>query len=283
MMIEIYLLEQLTAVARCKTLSAASEELHMTQPALSKSMQKLENILELNLFERKKNKITINETGLLAAELAEQILKQEENMIAQLLHFDKSKHTIFLGSCAPIPIAKLVPLLSEHYPNHTISSYLEEDEDKLVQDLLQGQYQLIVLSHTFEDENVYVQEYFKEQLYLIVPIAHPLSKYNSLHFTDFDGQNILLHSKIGSWNEVARANLPKTHFMVMDNLEAIGNVFETGAFPAFTTDYFLNQQPPADNVKAIPILDAAATMQYYCICQNYNMPKYKLLFDLLVK
>ena len=101
-MIEIYLLEQLTAVARCGTLSAASEELHMTQPALSKSMQKLENILELNLFDRKKNKIAINETGILAAELAEQLLKQEENMIVQLRHFDKSKHTIALGSCAPI-------------------------------------------------------------------------------------------------------------------------------------------------------------------------------------
>lgn len=282
-MIEIYLLEQLTAVARCGTLSAASEELHMTQPALSKSMQKLETILELNLFDRKKNKITINETGILAAELAEQILKQEENMIVQLRHFDKSKHTIALGSCAPIPISELVPLLSEHYPHHTISSLLEEDEEKLFQDLLHEQYQLIVLSHSLADENLYVQEYFTEQLYLLVPVEHPLSKYDALHFSDFDGQNILLHSKIGSWNEVARANLPNAHFMVMDSLDAIGNVFETGAFPAFTTDYFINKFPANENVKAIPILDEAATMQYYCICQKYNMNKFKILFDLLVK
>lgn len=282
-MIEIYLLEQLTAVAKCKTLSAASEELHMTQPALSKSMQKLETILELNLFDRKKNRITINETGILAAELAEQILKQEENMIVQLRHFDKSKHTIALGSCAPIPISELVALLSEHYPHHTISSFLEEDEEKLVRDLLQEQYQLIVLSHTLKDENLYVQKYFKEQLYLLVPIGHPLSKYDFLHFADFDGQNILLHSKIGAWNEVARANLPNAHFMVMDSLDAIGNVFEIGAFPAFTTDYFINKLPANEDVKAIPILDDTATMQYYCICQNYNIKQLKNLFDLLVK
>ena len=182
-----------------------------------------------------------------------------------------------------IPISKLVPLLSEHYKHHTISSFLEEDEEKLVQDLLQEQYQLIVLSHSLKDENLYVQEYFKEQLYLLVPEEHPLSKYNALHFADFDGQNILLHSRIGAWNEVARANLPKAHFMVMDSLDAIGNVFETGAFPAFTTDYFLNQQPLSDDVKAIPILDDAATMQYYCICQKYNMKKFKIIFDLLAK
>ena len=39
-MIEIYLLEQLEAFARCGTLSAAAEELHLSQPALTRSMKK---------------------------------------------------------------------------------------------------------------------------------------------------------------------------------------------------------------------------------------------------
>lgn len=253
----------------------------MTQPSLSKSMQKLESIIEVTLFERTKNKITINETGILAAELAEQILNQEANMLTQLRHFDKSKHTISLGSCAPIPIAELVPLLSENYPRFTVSSFLEDDEEKLVFNLLQEQYQLIVLSHDVKDDNLYVQKYSKEQLYLLVPTAHPLSGYDSLHFADFDGQNILLHSKIGSWNEVARKNLPNTHFMVMDNLDAIGSVFETGAFPAFTTDYFLNKQTHAEDVKAIPIIDEAATMHYFCICKKSNYKRFEKIFDLL--
>ena len=34
-MVEIYLLEQLAAFHRCGTLSAAAEELHITQPSLS--------------------------------------------------------------------------------------------------------------------------------------------------------------------------------------------------------------------------------------------------------
>ena len=41
-MIEIYLLEQLAAVAKYGTLLKASEELHLSQPALSRSMKKLE-------------------------------------------------------------------------------------------------------------------------------------------------------------------------------------------------------------------------------------------------
>ena len=44
-MLEIYLLEQLEAFARCGTLSAAAEELHLSQPALTRSMKKLEERL----------------------------------------------------------------------------------------------------------------------------------------------------------------------------------------------------------------------------------------------
>lgn len=57
-MIEIYLLEQLVAFDRCGTLSAAAEQLHLAQPSLSRSMQKLEGILGVPLFDRQKNRVS---------------------------------------------------------------------------------------------------------------------------------------------------------------------------------------------------------------------------------
>ena len=69
-MIDTYLLEQLTAVHECGTLSAASEKLHLTQPTLTRSMQKLEDIFGVKLFERTKNRVHLNENGRLAAECA---------------------------------------------------------------------------------------------------------------------------------------------------------------------------------------------------------------------
>ena len=44
-MIEIYLLEQLAAVAEHGTLIKAAEALYLSQPALSRSMKKLETQL----------------------------------------------------------------------------------------------------------------------------------------------------------------------------------------------------------------------------------------------
>lgn len=53
-MIEVYELRQFTAFTEYRTLSEAAEILHLSQPALSRSMKKLEEDLGISLFIRKK-------------------------------------------------------------------------------------------------------------------------------------------------------------------------------------------------------------------------------------
>jgi DNA-binding transcriptional LysR family regulator len=73
MRIELSLLEQLVSVAHYGSLSAASAATHLTQPTLSRSMQKLEREIGAPVFERKKNKIVLNENGQIAIEYANRI------------------------------------------------------------------------------------------------------------------------------------------------------------------------------------------------------------------
>ena len=71
MMLELYDLEKLVAFRREGTLVAASKKLLISQPALSRSMRKLEDEMGVELFTRSKNRMELNENGLLAADLAE--------------------------------------------------------------------------------------------------------------------------------------------------------------------------------------------------------------------
>ena len=98
---ELYQLKQITAIYRYGTISKAAEELHLSQPALSRSMQKLEEELQVPLFIRQKNKIEFNENGEMAVRYAEKILDQLKTMIVQIRQLDRSRHTISVGSCAP--------------------------------------------------------------------------------------------------------------------------------------------------------------------------------------
>ncbi len=60
---ELYELRQLITFAETGTLSEAAEILHLSQPALSRNMKKLEEDLGLTLFERTKNKLSLNKNG----------------------------------------------------------------------------------------------------------------------------------------------------------------------------------------------------------------------------
>ena len=66
-MLDLEELRQLAAFARWGTLSRAAEELHISQPTLSRTMQSLEEEFGVSLFVREKNKIELNETGRRAA------------------------------------------------------------------------------------------------------------------------------------------------------------------------------------------------------------------------
>lgn len=74
---EMFLLEQFVAFAKNGTLTKAAEELHISQPALSRSMKKIEEELGVSLFERHGNRIELNETGKVAAEYAQRVLEAE--------------------------------------------------------------------------------------------------------------------------------------------------------------------------------------------------------------
>lgn len=79
-MIELEQLKQLIAFTTYGTLSKAAEELYISQPALSRSIQKLEKTLGVELFDRKKNKMELNENGKTIIQYAEKILNLVDEM-----------------------------------------------------------------------------------------------------------------------------------------------------------------------------------------------------------
>lgn len=125
-MIELAQLRHLAAFHQSGTLSQAAEELHISQPALSRSMQKLEEELQVPLFERQKNKIRLNANGQMAVEHAQRILEDVKEMAEQVRALDRRSRTIALGNCAPAPGWSAVPVLSNLYPGMTISSEVQE-------------------------------------------------------------------------------------------------------------------------------------------------------------
>lgn len=263
---ELYQLKQITAIYRCGTISKAAEELHLSQPALSRSMQKLEEELQVPLFIRQKNKIEFNENGEMAVRYAEKILDQLKTMIVQIRQLDRSRHTISVGSCAPAPLWEIVPILSNCYPAMTISTELKENE-VLQKGLEDDTYRLIILPYPLEQEDTYCVKFGEEHLYFSLPPAHPLSGSKSLHFSDLNGETMLLRSRIGFWNRV-HEKMPDTHFLVQEENYAFDELVKASALPSFTTDLVIKREGVVSNRITIPISDDEANVTYYCVCKS---------------
>ena len=278
-MIEIYLLEQLAAFSRCGTLSAASEELHISQPAMTRSMKKIEEELGVTLFERQKNRILLNDNGRLAADLALQILERNQNMINQVRSYDRSKRTIALGCCAPVPSYELAPRLQQLYSEMTISSDIHND-DILLQGLDHDIYQLIV-THTKPVQSSYFYRICgHENLSVSVPPAHPLAAFDEISFRDLEDVPMLQYTQVGFWYELVKEKIPNPHLLLQENRTTFTEIAQFSALPTFFSDYFSqNGNGKSPSRKIIPINDAEAKVTYYLVCKIADKKRFKLLFD----
>jgi len=101
-MIELEQLKQLIAFATHGTLSKAAEELYISQSALSRSIQKLEKTLGAELFDRKKNKMELNENGKTVIQYAEKILNLVDEMEEKLIKIIRFKIIFQLVHVLPL-------------------------------------------------------------------------------------------------------------------------------------------------------------------------------------
>lgn len=275
---ELYQLIQLLAIAECGTMSGAAERLHLSQPALSRSMQRLESILQVTLFDRQKNKITLNQNGKLAVDQARRMVQQVHDLVEQVRAFDRSQRTISIGSCAPAPLWELVSLVSQLYPEMTISSEMK-DTDLLLGGLKEGSYQFIILPFPVEEPALYCFPFAKEQLYFSLPPAHPLAGSQGLYFRDIDGESILLLAQIGFWRQVCRQKMPLTRALVQTEQEDFQELVQASALPSFSSDLAIRWSGRPENRVVIPVLDQEATAVYHFLCRKEDKKKLSALIQ----
>lgn len=274
-MIELYQLEQLVTIAKAGTISKAAEILLISQPGLTRSIQRLENELGLKLFDRKKNKITLNDNGIMAVEYAQNILNETNKMIKQLQSYDLSKRIISIGSCAPAPIWGLTYIFKHLYPAMKVADNLEVNEANLLNGLDNHQYSIVVINHPINDDNRICIPLFEEHLYLSVPPTHPLALFKKISFQDLNGESVLLLSRIGFWNEICLKMIPESHLLIQEDDAVFKELTKASALPNFRSNLTLLREKENNNRINIPITDPEAHVQYYVV---YNKNNHKM-FD----
>lgn len=275
-MLDLIQLEQFVAFADYGTLSKAAEIINMSQPTLTRSMQKLEAEFGVPLFQRSKNKLEFNENGIFAADYARKLLQNAGDMIRSVRDFDRARHTVSIGSCAPMPMLTLVQKAARLCPDTTVSSELK-DNQTLLNGLKDNIYQLIVLPFRPEGEGLYVKECGKESLLFALPVNHPLAGKESLYMKEMDGENMLIYSDIGFWHDIHIQKMPNSRFLVQNERFAFDELVQSSILPSFVSDLTVRLNGKPENRVVIPILDEEATVTYFTVCHKSNKARFNCI------
>ena len=273
-MIENYQLKQLLVFYEHGTLSAAAGHLNVTEPSLSRTMRRLEEELGVQLFERRKNRIVLNPAGILAVDYARQVLSKVEEMELHIRAFDRSLHTLNIGSCALSPLVGLRPVAAGLYPAMNIVSSVA-GEDLLIRNLQKGGYDLIVLPHPLEQQSLFCQAYRTEQIYLSVTRDHPLAARTSVFLSELDGQSFIAYKHEDLWTDIIKNKLPNSRFFFQEDLDAIVSIALSSDIPTFSSDILLENMEAYRTERAnIPITDMESEIAYHLIGRSADLPKW---------
>lgn len=171
------------ALAKERHFRKAADACFVSQPTLSIAVNKLEQELKVNLFERNKNDVRLTPIGEDIIERAKRVIAESEGIkSAALANQDQLAGPFKLGAIYTIGLYLLPPLILAlnksvpHMPVEIQEDYTAHLRDKLIL----GDLDAILISQPFSGSGIVTRTLYKEPFVVLMPIDHPLAKQKSI-------------------------------------------------------------------------------------------------------
>ena len=188
-------LQYLIAVADLRSFNKAAEQCHVSQPALSNQIRKLEETLGVTLFERNNKRVMITESGEQMVVLARRILNDVDSMheLASAAR-DPLGGKFRLGAFPTLSayiFPRFVPKIIQHMPKLKLV-LIEEKTNVLLEKLKRGELDAALLALPITDESLQSELLFHDDFLLALPPEHPLAKRKQVNQRDLRDEKLLL-------------------------------------------------------------------------------------------
>lgn len=174
-------------VAERQNFTRAAEDLAISQPALSRSIQRLEEELGQPVFERKTRSVSLTDAGTLLQARAQQVLTILEDTKAEITD-DGQSGRVRVGAIptiAPYFLPELLRTFSKEFPKATLIVQ-ENTTVALLKSCTQGEIDLAILALPVPAKYLEVEVLFEEELLLVLPCDHPLVGKEKIRLSDVE-------------------------------------------------------------------------------------------------
>ena len=188
-------LQYVLAVAEHKNFTLAAEKCFVTQPTLSMQIQKIEEELNVLIFDRSKKPIQLTAIGLKIVNQAKNIVN-EAGKIKDIVEYQKG----FIGGEFRLGIIPTItPTLLPMFLNNFIKKYpkvnliIEElNTDEIILRLKNGHLDAAIAATPLEDEKIKEIVLYYEPFVAYIPSDHIASQKKEIEISDLNPDDILL-------------------------------------------------------------------------------------------
>lgn len=188
-------LKYIVAVAREKHFGRAAEACFVSQPTLSVAIKKLEDELDVKIFERGANEVSVTPLG-------EEIVRQAQQVIEQAATIkeiakrgkDPVSGPLRLGiiyTIGPYLLPDLVRIAIDRVPQMPLM-LTENFTAKLLENLRTGDIDCAIMAEPFPDTGLAIAPLYDEPFLAAVPKSHSLAKRKSVSAEELKNETMLL-------------------------------------------------------------------------------------------
>lgn len=189
-------LKLFTEVYRTLNVTKAAENLHMTQPTVTRAIQELEDHYGTKFFDRINKRLNSTEAGNKFYSYAMNTLEAYEHMEEGMLNYQDNEvirvgATISIGSTV---LPKIIKKFKELYPEVQIKSFVNNTEH-LQEMMNSNQIDFALMEGYAPVEHICSEAFSEDRMVLLLPPNDPRTKLGSVSLEMLKSDNFLLREK----------------------------------------------------------------------------------------
>jgi DNA-binding transcriptional LysR family regulator len=277
--------------AKNGNLSNAANELFITQPAVTKGIQRLQEHYEIKFVDFVGKKLMLTDAGEVLYQIAEKIFEMEKQAEESIRDFQQRKRgqikILSSESFGDYYLPRIIITFSKAYPLVRVSMNILPTE-QVVKKTASLNCDLGFISYSVEHKKLSVKEVLEDKLVIITAPDHPLAHKKNLKPKDLEGQNFIMHEKGSAPRRAIEELIRKNKISIGIPLElssnrAIKRAVEERAGIALISMKVANEEISANRLKAVNLADPSMTRKFFLIHHKdkYISESLRLMMDMV--
>ncbi|KUG04722.1 transcriptional regulator, lysr family [hydrocarbon metagenome] len=263
-------------VVETQNLSRTAVEFGLSQPAITKQIQALEDIYGVLLLERSGRRLKTTEAGEALYNCAREIIKaveKSESIMEEVV--ESRKGYISLGA-STIPGEYILPILIKNFKDSNPSIRISMDigdTERIFNKVAERELDLGVVGAWYNNRKVDGFQWLEDQLVIALPDNHRMAVRESVKVSELASERWVFRQKgsgtrkvaeeliIGSGLKMDDINI----YMEVGSTEAVLATVEAGMGISMVSDWAIQRLDPHRKIVSVPIADQGARRYFYII------------------